>query len=322
MSFSFCLNKNELLLLSGFGLLFQGLDLNRKGKLMRDSQRLVCSIMAILERNAAFGSTEFKRVACAMINVESSSRPMQAVKASSHTRKKSDGAMEAPQTKAKTARKQLQAMTSRFSTSNISTVKKESQLEGRATAPTSSARDNQFARSDSQLSVPPTDSSEPIRLQSHEQGPKRTSSIAASMLDVPNLDYLSFGDDGGPTPSYPNTGGGNATKGLNTDQATECLTSPSLTIPFDDFIASTDALGPCIAESPSTAQFDWGADLWTLPADVNSQAAAQSVLSFTEEELTSGEEWSIHDGSSEQRGIVMPDTDGFGLEAFDERFGV
>ncbi|KAL8995883.1 MAG: hypothetical protein Q9188_006702 [Gyalolechia gomerana] len=322
MSFSFCLNKNELLLLSGFGLLFQGLDLNRKGKLMRDSQRLVCSIMAILERNAAFGSTEFKRVACAMINVERSSRPMQAVKASSHTRKKSDGAMEAPQTKAKTASKQLQAMTSRFSTSNISTVKEESQVEGRATAPTSSARDNQFARSDSQLSVPPTNSSEPIRLQSHEQGPKRNSSIAASMLDVPNLDYLSFGDDGGPTPSYPNTGGGNATKGLNTDQATEFLTSPSLSIPFDDFIASTDALGPCIAESPSTAQFDWGADLWTLPADVNSQAAARSVLSFTEEELTSGEEWSIHDGGSEQRGMVMPDTDGFGLEACDERFGV
>ncbi|KAL8932796.1 MAG: hypothetical protein Q9216_006669, partial [Gyalolechia sp. 2 TL-2023] len=321
MSFSFCLNKNELLLLSGFGLLFQGLDLNRKGKLMQDSQRLVCSMMTILQRNAAFGSAEFQRVACAMVRVEKSSRPMQAVKASSHTWNKSDGAMEVPRTKAKTARKQLQAMASRFSTSNISAVKKENLVERRVTAPTSSARDNQFARDDTQLSVSPANS-EPIRSQPHDLGRKRNTSMAAGMFDVPNLDYLSFGDDGGPIPSYPSTGGGNATKGPPGDEGTGCLSSPSLSVPLDNFFASTDAPGPCIAPSPSTAQFDWGADLWTLPADGNGQAGAQSVLSFTEEELTSGEEWSIHDGGSDFREMPIAHTDGFGLEAFDEHFGV
>ncbi|KAL8638815.1 MAG: hypothetical protein Q9226_008956, partial [Calogaya cf. arnoldii] len=101
MSFSFCLNKNELLLLSGFGLLFQGLDLNRKGKLLQDSQRLVCSVIAIVERNAALGSAAFKSVACAMISVDRFPKSVQAVKNSLSPRRKSDSNMRAPASKSR-----------------------------------------------------------------------------------------------------------------------------------------------------------------------------------------------------------------------------
>lgn len=318
MSFSFCLNKNELLLLSGFGLLFQGLDLNRKGKLMQDSQRLVCSIMTILDRTAAYGSTEFKKVACAMISIDKPPKPVQAVQANPPLRKTSNGAMEAPRNKSKAARKQLQAVASRFSTSCVSTIKKEDHVERRAAAPLKASR---FAHSDTQLSAAPAISS-PNGLQPDNKDRRQSLTNAASMLDVPNLDYLSFGDDGSPTPSYPNTGTGDSIKGINVAQPTGFLTSSSLSVPFDNGFASTDDLGGCITHSPSTGQFDWGAELWNLPADMSSQPAAQSVLSFTEEELTSGEEWSIHDSSSEYRGIAMPSHDGFGLEAFDERYGV
>ncbi|KAL8827754.1 MAG: hypothetical protein Q9170_006887 [Blastenia crenularia] len=321
MSFSFCLNKKELLLLSGFGLLFQGLDLNRKGKLMQDSQRLVCSVITSLERNAALGSAEFRGVACAMLSIDGPWKPAQAAKTSSNLRKKSDGSMEAPATKVKTGRKQLQAMASRFSTGRISSIKKEGNIERRATAPASSTLPRQFARSSTQLSLSSA-VSEPIQPQSHHQSTHRTFSASASTPDVPNLDYLSFGDDGGPTPSYPNVGGGNTTKDLNTDELTGCLTSPPLPVSFDSFFTSTDGLGPFIAQSPSTSQFDWGPDLWTLTTDMSSQQAAQSVLSFTEEELTSGEEWSIHDGGSDHRGIAMPNTDGYGLEALQGNIGV
>ncbi|KAL8931336.1 MAG: hypothetical protein Q9211_007039 [Gyalolechia sp. 1 TL-2023] len=255
-----------------------------------------------------------------MASVERS-RPMQAVKAGSHIRQKSEGTIEASPTKAKTARQQFQSMASRFSTGDISTVKKECHIERRATEPTISATASEFARGDSPFSVSPA-SSEPIPLPADDPGKNLNLPIAAGMLDVPNLDYLSFGDDGGPTPSYPNTGGGIATKGLGTDPAPECLSSPSLSVPFDSLFASTDALGPCIAQSPSTGPLDWGADLWTLPADADNQPVAQSVLSFTEEELTSGEEWSIHDGGSEFRDLTMPSTDGFGLETFDEHLEV
>ncbi len=43
MSFSICLNKDNVLLLAGFGLLYQTLGLDRKGKLIQDSQRLLCT---------------------------------------------------------------------------------------------------------------------------------------------------------------------------------------------------------------------------------------------------------------------------------------
>ena len=79
MSFSFCLNKNELLLLAGFGLLFQGLNLDRKGKLIQDSHRLLCSVTEILERNNAPGAADFKKIACAMISVDRFSKDAQAM---------------------------------------------------------------------------------------------------------------------------------------------------------------------------------------------------------------------------------------------------
>ena len=70
MSLSFCLNKHELLLLSGFGLLFQGLDLKEDGRFIWDNQRLVCSVIEILGRNVGLGALEFKRLACSILAVE------------------------------------------------------------------------------------------------------------------------------------------------------------------------------------------------------------------------------------------------------------
>lgn len=62
LSFSFCLNRNEVLVQAGFGLLFQTLNLARDGKLIKDCNRLMCSVMDMLERGAAAGSTEFRYV--------------------------------------------------------------------------------------------------------------------------------------------------------------------------------------------------------------------------------------------------------------------
>ncbi|KAL9600199.1 MAG: hypothetical protein Q9219_003342 [cf. Caloplaca sp. 3 TL-2023] len=315
MSFSFCLNKNELLLLSGFGLLYQGLDLKRKGKLMQDSQRLVCSVIAMLERNAAVGSADFKKVACAMISVDKSTKPDSIAKAISSLRKKSDHGMEAPPVKTKLGRKQVQGVASRMPADDIGSVKKEEMGERRATAPVGDAKPCLPARSMTQPGVWSTING-PMRPQAVDPNCQRKS------VDVPNLDYLSFGDDGNPIPSYPNTGGGNAIKGFDSDESTGCLATSPLSLPFDSFFTCPDGFGPGILNSPSLASFDWGPEPWTLPADVSGQPAAQSALSFTEEEVTSGEEWSVHDSASEYRGVTMPIPDGFGLEALDGTLGV
>ncbi|KAL8686683.1 MAG: hypothetical protein Q9218_006939 [Villophora microphyllina] len=316
MSFSFCLNKNELLLLSGFGLLFQGLDLNRRGKLMQDSERLVCSVIAILDRNAALGSAEFKKVACAMITVDRKPKSATAPKESSNQQRRSGNDMETPATKPKPRRKQILTMTARNSTGNMDTVKKEAGVDRRATAPTVSARSADTARSNVRHSLASATSisRDP---QQYEQKVLGRLPLAASSFDALNLDYLSFGNDTGPTPSYPNTHGRQPAKEVSSDDLTRFLSSQPLQAPFDSLFPSADVFAPYITPSPSTAHLDWGSDAWTMLPETSNQAAAQSVRSLTDEEITSGEEFSIGDLGSEHRGAVMPNTDGFELEAFD-----
>lgn len=321
MSFSFCLNKNELLLLSGFGLLFQGLDLNRKGKLMQDSQRLICLVIAILERNAALGSAAFKGVACAMISVDRSPKSVQAVKHGLSPWRKSDSNMRAPPaTKSKVGRKQpLQATTCRFSTGNINTVKKGGSDERRATAAAGSTRCSQVARSNRQVGVSSA-ISDPIRPAGCEQSATQSGAVANSGSAVPNLDYLSFSNDSEPIPSYPQAGTPYPPKEVMTDEFAGLLSSPALQCPLDGLFASYDALGPYMTPSPSTANFDWGTDSWTMPAEMNSQVSSQGVPSSADEELTSGGEQSSSEMNSENRGIAMSGGDGFGLEALDVDF--
>ncbi|KAL8781980.1 MAG: hypothetical protein Q9213_005764 [Squamulea squamosa] len=324
MSFSFCLNKNELLLLSGFGLLFQGLDLKRKGKLMQDSQRLVCSVVTMLERNAAVGSATFKSVACAMIKVDRCPKSAQAVKNTLSSRRKSDSNMEGAQTRSKPSRKQqLQALTSRFSTGNINNaVKKEASGDRRATSPIVRSSSLHVARNNSQNGVSCA-ISDPMRQQGYEQGGKRSAAVANRVLDVPNLDYLSFGNDCEPTPSYPNAGMRHSSKAMFTDEFAGFLNSPVLQEPLESLWSSSDMLGRYMNPPAPTANFDWGMDAWTMPADMNSQMAPQSVPSSTDEELTSGEDLSIGDSNRECGGIAMPISSGEGypVDALNVGFG-
>lgn len=72
MSFSFCLNKNELTTLCALSLLYQGLDLKQEGKLMKDSQRLVSWVVKHLEDAKAPGALDFRRLAASMTSCDSS----------------------------------------------------------------------------------------------------------------------------------------------------------------------------------------------------------------------------------------------------------
>ncbi|KAL9018370.1 MAG: hypothetical protein Q9185_004339 [Variospora sp. 1 TL-2023] len=311
MAFTFCLNKNELLLLSGFALLYQGMDLKRRGKLMQDNQRLVCSVIDILDRNTALNSAEFQKLACSMISVNSTSKPAEDSKASNDPQKKAGARMRSPPTKAKLGRKHLQAITARFSTGSLDLVKKETKGEGSSTASTSSARPSQSPHHSSRCSVTSV-TSEPILPQHLSFQPNHHHHndhhrLSTNTLDFPNLDYLSFGDDSGLTPSLPNASGGSATKALHTGDFTDCdLSSPlQSSVPLDNFFTPSDALGSFVSPSPLTTHLDWGSELWGLPPDTAVQPAASSVLSFTESELTSCEEWSVPDAASEFPGISM-----------------
>ena len=323
MCFSFCLNKNELLLLAGFGLLYQGLDLDRNGKLIQDSQRLMCSVIEILERNAAPGAADFKKVACAMISVDRFSKSVRALDDGDASRRESDRNMSAPKTTLNSSRKQLHAIASRFaSNASPATIKRESDVGGRrSTVPTVANRNAApYSRSHSQSSV-----SSVVSDPTHQHGHSRILSNTMSprqngLCETPNLDYLSFNDEPSQTSKFRR----DLFKDSDPDLLTSFSPTQQLEAQYSGLHPSPDVLSAYISPSPASANYDWTSDLLAMPPDLNSQPpSANSVLSFSEEELTSGEELSTCDLRGEYRGITMPNVEGFGgLDGLDSNFGL
>lgn len=320
MSFSFCLNKNELLLLSGFGLLFQGLDLDRNGKLIQDSQRLMCSVVEILERNKAAGAAGFKKVACAMISVERGPKGNQGF-GDTTPRRKSNSVMPAPKVILKGARKQIQAVASRIAGGYPRQMKQEDPHGRRATAPSLSTNSlGIYSRSDSQNSISSA-ISEPSPQYNHASSSSiQRSPRQAAPCQTPNLDYLSFNNEQTPRPNSQSTMCGTPFKDIDTAYG---LTQQTHT-PYDGLFSSPNLLSAYISPSPSSATYDWASEIWAMPPDLGTNpASARSVLSFSEEELTSGEELSSCDMGGEYRGIVIPNVDEFGvLEGLEGSFGL
>lgn len=73
MTFSFCLNKNEMLILCGLSLLYQGLDLKQQGKLIQDRNHLVAIVGKNLENSKALGAADFQRLTASITNPDSQS---------------------------------------------------------------------------------------------------------------------------------------------------------------------------------------------------------------------------------------------------------
>lgn len=308
MSFSFCLNENELLLLAGFGLLFQGLSLDRRGRLIQDSQALLCSVVEILERNAATGAAEFRRVACETISV---ARIQKGAQGSNNPagRRKSEGSMAAPKECTKSARK-LQNIASRFSTGNAPVVKRESSSGRRCTVPTlPKGQPSCYDISNSQNNVSSIVSDS---LPQHDYSRRTTTSESAqrSLFIKPlNLDYLSFND---PTLS-PN----DMSPGSSQQYTTPDLATPQMQPPLDSLFPSEDVFSSYVSPPPS-ADVGWCSDAWALHSGAGSQPdASQGRVSFSEEDLTSGEELSSCDMAADFCGLAMP-----GLDGLDGNFGL
>lgn len=91
MSFSFCLDKADLLLVCSMTLLYQGLDLKHDSKMLRDNERLVNAAVNIVEQMKAPSTYDLKRIAALLISVDEqqNSRP-------SPSRQSPDSSMAAP----------------------------------------------------------------------------------------------------------------------------------------------------------------------------------------------------------------------------------
>lgn len=76
MSFSFCMNKCDLLAVCALTLLYQAIDLKRDSKLLREDERLVNDVLKTLRKNQSPGFVDLERAASVLITVTDPSGPM------------------------------------------------------------------------------------------------------------------------------------------------------------------------------------------------------------------------------------------------------
>ncbi|KAK4556900.1 DNA-binding transcription factor cat8 [Recurvomyces mirabilis] len=211
MCFAFCLNKDELLVLSGFGLLFQGLDLDPASKILKDNHKTVLRIISVLDKSKAPCAMDFGRVARSFlpaapavvatkptIQPASTKRVLSTPKESVPTlsRHNSDSAAVTinpiPSLPAST-RRQLKAIASRFTmkgSSSTSTKMDPPSDHRRATVHNISLHPNAFlTQSQPSLSPPmPAAAYQPSSLSRSEpsRSPSNTYGRPASMLERPS----------------------------------------------------------------------------------------------------------------------------------------
>lgn len=267
----------------------------------------MCSVVGVLERKGAPGAAHFKKIACAMISVDRHSRSAKASDDTTTTRRKCDGKLPAPKIVSKSPRRQLQAIASRFaSVANPPPLKRESTWGSRSTVPDVAIYNPaMYARNDSQNSVSSVVSDPTHLIAYHKVAPVRRFSTDA-FSETPNLDYLSFSNEQIPSTDYSSIGR-NPAEDLDPDRLTGFNATQPIAASFSGLLTSPDIMSAYISPSPS-ANHDWASETWALPPHTDI-ASARSVPSYSEEEITSGEELSSCEPSCEFRGITMPNMD-------------
>lgn len=343
LSFSFCLNRNEVLVQAGFGLLFQTLDLDRDGKLIKDCNRLSCTVMDMLDHGTAAGAHEFRRVGCSMI-VTPRSEHMPAPILSRHN---SEGAMPAPLDRFRATQKSLKAIAARFSPGTVKAHLQDTAREPRRATlpnipPSVGIHANQSSASLSSLHSEPRHShAEPMNSPLSHRGSLSHTKRRPSHLHPGqnrNIDFLSFGPD--PLANYHMSHPTINKSDVSSSDWERLLSSldNGQTNIYDSIYGgpTADALLDSVPVSAGAEpSLTWSPNTWNL--GFNEQAPPpQSVLSFSDESLTSGEEFSNsvgdygstpgEDNYGHYQGIVIPNLSAhesaIGLAGLDGNFGL
>ncbi|KAG8526786.1 uncharacterized protein KY384_008215 [Bacidia gigantensis] len=305
LSFSFCLNKNHIMTMAGFGLLFQTLDFDRQGKLHQDSGRLLRSVVSTLDRNKAPGAAEFKKVVTATTKIDLEVKPAKPFVINRNQRPKSNGDMPAPKRKTKNLQRSHGSEGMIFHNTTTSPPIKPEVKDSRRFSTTS------LPIYDRNFNYPSMLNLGPDFLYTHP----RPENVMGSHLrrpseSLPNLDYLDFNNEP-QTSSQTSTGNtpkNCATTPMNSIHDFEQpQAAPYLQPPQQDVFSYLSELPPSISEVPRSKPFEWCDDIWKTSLDMNVPGAT----SFTEEELTSGEELSSCGASGHFAFGASPQEHGF-----------
>jgi hypothetical protein len=303
---------------------------------MKDSNRLVCAVMDMLECGSAAGYADFREVGCTLVAVPR----VEQMAAPQLYRHHSAKTMGAPADTFRATQKTLKAIAARFSPCALK-ARHENHESRRATLPTitsnMSVHTNPSSTSlSSSRSQPPVARSEPtLSPHSHRASlsmpNKRYTSQSA--IQNRNIDYLSFANDS--LASYALAAHAGVKTEVSSSDWERLLSSldNGQTNIYDTIYGGppADAL---IDMTPLSAATDsnttWSPNAWNW-GNYSDQAAPKSVLSFSDESLTSGEdfgngplEYDSTPGSERlYAGIMIPDMNApTGLGGLDGNFGL
>jgi hypothetical protein len=292
MNYAFPINKTELLLSSGFSLLWQSFELSPDSKLAKDNKKSLIALIQLLIHDSPSTAAEFQRVARAFVTFGSVSPAacLSPPLISPNTVFDRDRrSMPAPDSKPKSARRHLQAIASRFSSLTKPYQPPSEEVPRRATVPTVGPPYlSQHNRKSSQISLTSARSLPVFSVSSPP--PKHP------FLDLPpstvNLDYLPLGED--QSSAYFTQPQKEKVVNPNTDWSQDIsVADPSSVYDglcndlFEDEIShyqvGTDV--PTLANSQ-----EWLDQEWPMSAlDLSSKGPVpQSVLSASEDSITSG----------------------------------
>lgn len=206
MSFSFCLNKADLLVLCGMALLYQGLELKQESKLLKDNERVVNAVIKTVGRMKASVAYDFRRVADLLIKVDEPqhSLPRSPGQSSDPTSKKSPVFKSKKKSSSQVTQPQQYSIGRHSSVSETDLLAQQEKLKRMALPPSvpqlpgpPRGAEAQPHRSSSRSSL---DSARPNPASLLQRRDQRLSMSQAAMIarvsptQKPNLDYLALGN--------------------------------------------------------------------------------------------------------------------------------
>lgn len=364
LGFSFCLNKDEVLVLSGFGLLFQGLNLDPESKILKDNHKMMNTTIEMLTKSRAPCAPDFTRVAQSFLPAPSTQTVPNAQSApEAKVRHDPDPSrtMTPHESLPSSTRKQLKAIASRFTSNSKPAKVGAPAVEHRRATVHHVDFHAKGVMSQSQSLLPPAPTVDAASLSRSEPAlspvnmyNRRAPSMTATPQPkpqpkfpphkLPNLDYLSFGDE-----VSVSACSGNVSRPIKTEpQPTDwekllgsldngqaniydaCYGGPAINVLLDPPPATsptseahTRRITTATAADVEADDNVWASDIWALcQAETNPSAGSglsyttghpDSLLSFsTDEGRSSVEDWNsaassgIGGGGDAFRGIVMP----------------
>ena len=319
MSFSFCLNKADVLILCGMTLLYQTLELKRDSKLFQDDERQVNAVIRAIHSAKVPGSYDFQRIAAMLITVDDPA-PQELP---TPPQQSPDTSMAAPPVRASppasmphTTNAYSLGRLHSASASETDLLLQQEKLR-RMTVPTAPSHRAELRRSQSRSSF---DSARRDHRDHHNHQLSMSHKPMLARVSPPqNLDYLQLGSGRGSQPSSPvqtrlppnvNVAVG-ASGPAPQRYATTQLPAKMSAAEWEVLLGSMDgeslsmydsmyaAPSLSLAETPVSATSmsgsAWSPDSWDLSGfNINEftthPGPAQSVLSLSDESLSSGGE--------------------------------